>query len=58
MFQAFLTPQQRQLRDEVRSFVKSVPRQLLLDMDSEKVLFPKEYLVEAAKLNLLGLRFS
>jgi acyl-CoA dehydrogenase len=58
MIQALLTPEQLNLREQIRSFVKSVPRQLLLDMDSEKVLFPKEYLVEAAKRNLLGLRFS
>lgn len=58
MIQALLTKDQLNLRDQVRSFVKSVPRQLLLDMDSEKVLFPREYLVEAARRNLLGLRFS
>lgn len=58
MIEALLTAQQKGLRDEVRDFVKSVPRQLLLDMDAEKVLFPREYLVEAAKRKLLGLRFA
>jgi len=58
MLEALLTQAQRNLRDEVRDFVKSVPRQLLLDMDAEKVTFPREYLVEAGKRNLLGLRFS
>jgi len=58
MIQSLLTPEQLKLRQEVRDFVKWVPRQLLLDMDSEKVLFPREYLVEAAERNLLGLRFS
>ena len=58
MLEALLTPDQRALRDEVRDFVKSVPRQLLLDMDADKVTFPREYLVEAARRNLLGLRFS
>lgn len=58
MLEALLTQDQKDLRDEVRDFVKSVPRQLLLDMDADKVTFPREYLVEAGKRNLLGLRFS
>jgi len=58
MIDALLTEPQRKLRDEVREFVKWVPRQLLLDMDADKVTYPKEYVTEAAKRNLLGLRFS
>jgi acyl-CoA dehydrogenase len=58
MIEALLTDEQKALRSEVRDFVKSIPKQLLLDMDAEKVLFPREYLVEAAKRKLLGLRFS
>jgi len=56
--EALLTADQKRLRNEVRSFVKQIPRQLLLDMDAEKILFPREYLVEAADRKLLGLRFS
>jgi alkylation response protein AidB-like acyl-CoA dehydrogenase len=58
MIEALLTPEQKALRKDVRDFVKTLPRQLLLDMDAEKVLFPREYLVEAASRKLLGLRFS
>ena len=58
MFDTLMTEQQKSLREETRNFAKSVPRQLLLDMDANKVLFPREYLVNAAKENLLGLRFS
>ena len=58
MIEALLTEPQKKLRNEVREFVKSVPRQLLLDMDADKVRYPKEYVVELAKRNLLGLRFS
>ncbi len=47
----------RRLRGEVIDFVKSVPRQLILDMDADKVRYPKEYLQEAGRRNLLGLRF-
>ena len=42
MIDALLTEPQRQLRDEVREFVKGVPRQLLLDMDADKVRYPTE----------------
>lgn len=44
-------------RDEVREFVKSVPRETILDMDAEKIIFPKEFLQEAARRNLLGCRY-
>lgn len=54
---ALLSPLERELREETRSFVRSVPRQLLLDMDADRVRYPKEYLAEAGKRNLIGLRF-
>ncbi|MCD6554786.1 MAG: acyl-CoA/acyl-ACP dehydrogenase [Anaerolineae bacterium] len=57
MIEALLTEAQRELRDEVRDFVRSVPRQLVLDMDADKVRYPREYVREAARRNLLGLRF-
>ncbi|MGB9803637.1 acyl-CoA dehydrogenase family protein [Desulfofundulus sp.] len=58
MLDFMLTPEQLKLRDEVRAFVKSVPRQLILDMDAERVQFPRQFLEEAGARNLLGLRFS
>jgi len=45
------------LRDRVQDFVASLPSQLLLDMYADKVRYPKEFLEEAGRLNLLGLRF-
>jgi acyl-CoA dehydrogenase len=48
----------RALRDEVRTFAAGVPRQLLLDMDADRVRFPREFLQEAGRRNLLGLRFD
>ena len=57
MFDAILTPEQKALRDEMRAFVKGVPRQLILDMDADRVRYPREYVEEAAQRNLLGLRF-
>ena len=58
MIEALLTEEQKKVRDETRDFVKWVPRQLLLDMDADKIVYPREYVIEAAKRNLLGLRFS
>jgi acyl-CoA dehydrogenase len=57
MFDAMLTKEQRLLRDQVREFVKSVPRQLILDMDADRVQYPLDFVREAGRRNLLGLRF-
>ncbi len=58
MLDVLLTAEQRKLRDEARTFVREqVPRQLLLDMDADKVRYPREYLENLAARRLLGLRF-
>lgn len=46
------------VRAAMLDFVASVPRQLLLDMDAERVHYPRGYLEEAARRRLLGLRFD
>lgn len=56
MFDYIMTEEQKKLRDEARAFTKWVPKQLILDMDAEKIQFPHEYLAEAGKRNLLGIR--
>ncbi len=49
---------QREIQSEMRAFVKNdIPRQLVLDLDEDKVRYPREFIEEAAKRNLLGLRF-
>jgi acyl-CoA dehydrogenase len=57
MLDAILSPEQRLLREEVRDFVRSVPRQLVLDMDAERVRYPRDYVEALAGQKLLGLRF-
>ena len=58
MLDILLTDAQKSLRDEARAFARNaVPRQLLLDMDADKVRYPREYLQNLAARNLLGLRF-
>lgn len=57
MFDFILTREQLAFREEVREFVRWVPRQLILDMDKDEVKFPKEFLQEAGRRNLLGCRY-
>lgn len=56
--ESLLTAEEKALRLEMQDFVRWVPRPLLLDMDADKVRYPREYLQEAARRNLLGLRFD
>jgi butyryl-CoA dehydrogenase len=57
MFDFLLNKEQLKLRDEVRELVKWVPRQMILDMDQDKLQFPKEFLAEAGRRNLMGCRY-
>ena len=57
MFDYLLSDEQKKLRDETRDFVKSIPGKMILDMDDEKIQFPKEFLQEAGKRNLMGCRY-
>ncbi len=56
--QALFDEQTLSLRARMQDFVASIPRQLLLDMDANKVSYPKEYLQEAGRRGVLGLRFA
>lgn len=51
-------PEELQFRDEVRELVRWVPRKLLLDMDADTVMFPREFLEEAGRRGVLGPRFN
>jgi len=53
-----MTPEDRKLIEKIRNFVSDVPKQLILDMDEDKIKYPKEFLQEAGKRGLLGLRFD
>ena len=57
MFEAMLSEEQLALRSQVREFVRAVPRQLILDMDADRVRYPRDFVREAGRRNLLGLRF-
>ena len=57
MFDFIMTDEQKKLREEVRDLVRWVPRQMILDMDQDKIQFPKEFLREAGRRNLFGCRY-
>jgi alkylation response protein AidB-like acyl-CoA dehydrogenase len=57
MLDFLFADQQTALRDEARDFARWVPKQMLLDMDAERIQFPHEFLKEAGRRNLLGIRY-
>ena len=57
MFDYLMTDKQQALREELRDLVRWVPRDLILAMDRDEVQFPTEFLAEAGRRNLLGLRY-
>lgn len=57
MFDFLLNDAQKAFREELRELVRWVPKQLILDMAEDRVRFPREFLAEAGRRNLLGCRY-
>ena len=57
MFDYLLNDKQKKLKHETRDFVKSIPKKMILDMDADKIQFPKDFLKEAGRRNLMGCRY-
>lgn len=57
MFDYLLTEEQKKIQQEARAFAKWIPKEMILGMDAEEIQFPHEFLREAGKRNLLGVRF-
>jgi alkylation response protein AidB-like acyl-CoA dehydrogenase len=58
MFDVLLTEKERQIRDEVRTFVRDkVDSKLIIQMDGNEQEYPYDFIKTASKANLLGLRF-
>jgi alkylation response protein AidB-like acyl-CoA dehydrogenase len=57
MFDYLLSNDGKKIQEEARDLVKWVPRNMILNMDQDKIRFPKEFLQEAGKRNLLGCRY-
>ncbi len=58
MYDFLLNDRQLAWREALRDFVKSIPTQMILDMDAEKIRFPKAFLQSAGRRGLLGCRYS
>jgi len=56
MYDFLLTDDQREVRDEARDLVAWVPKDMITKMDRDEIRFPREFLAEAGRRNLLGLR--
>jgi acyl-CoA dehydrogenase len=58
LYDAFLTEEERALRDEVRKFVRDeVPADLLRAMDRDEIKFPYDFISKLAWQGLRGIRF-
>ncbi len=57
MYDFLLNERQLALREEVRDLVRWVPKQMILDMDADRIRFPREFLAEAGRRNLMGCRY-
>lgn len=58
MYNLILSPKQKEIFQQASEFVKSVDKQLLIDMDADDIEYPKEVIKKLANLNLLGIRFK
>ncbi|MBM4321410.1 MAG: acyl-CoA dehydrogenase [Deltaproteobacteria bacterium] len=56
MFDFLLSPAALALREEVRELVRWVPREWILAMDRDELQFPGEFLAEAGRRRLMGVR--
>jgi butyryl-CoA dehydrogenase len=57
MFDHLLTEAQKDVVAQARDLVRWVPREMILAMDQDRLQFPKEFLREAGRRNLLGTRY-
>ena len=57
MFDHLLSKEAIAFREEIRDLVRWVPREMILDMDRDHIRFPKEFLSEAGRRNLMGCRY-
>jgi len=56
MFEVLMSPEQVALRDRCREMVNSISRDYILDMEADKIQYPREYLELCARYGLIGLR--
>jgi butyryl-CoA dehydrogenase len=52
-----LTDEQRALKAEIQDLVRWVPREMVVAMDRDEIRFPSDFLREAGRRRLLGVRY-
>lgn len=57
MFDFLLSKKALRFKEEIQELVRWVPKQMILDMDQDKIRFPKAFLKEAGRRNLMGCRY-
>ncbi|MBN2283558.1 MAG: acyl-CoA/acyl-ACP dehydrogenase [Deltaproteobacteria bacterium] len=58
MYDFLLTPEERHVRDEVRTFVREeITSDFLRKMDRDEIIYPREFVEQLASRNLRGIRF-
>jgi butyryl-CoA dehydrogenase len=57
MYDFLLSDEAKRLRTEVQDLVRWVPREMILAMDNDEIRFPREFLREAGRRNLMGCRY-
>jgi acyl-CoA dehydrogenase len=58
MYDFLLTPEERELRDQVRQFVREeVESEFLRKMDRDEIDYPRDFVERLARYNLRGIRF-
>ncbi len=58
MYDFLLNPEERELKQEVRKFVREeISSDFLRKMDKDEIVYPREFVEKLAALNLRGIRF-
>ncbi|MBD6955718.1 MAG: acyl-CoA dehydrogenase, partial [Thermoplasmatales archaeon] len=52
-----LSDEERKIKYEVRKVVKEIPHELIRDIESERIAFPREFIRTIAEKRIAGLRF-
>ena len=58
MYDFLLTPEEQEIRDLARKFVREeVESDFLRRMDRDEIVYPREFVEKLARYNLRGIRF-
>ena len=58
MYDFLLTPEERELKQQVRKFVREeITSDFLRQMDKNEIVYPRDFVEKLAALDLRGIRF-